>query len=51
MGPCELMDLIGHDTNYSVTQSVYEANFYDKRYQPSLVQRDMVNADLSDRKT
>ena len=32
MGPCELMDLIGHDTNFAVTNSVYEANFYDKRY-------------------
>ena len=32
MGPCELMDLIGHDTNFAVTQSVYEANFFDKRY-------------------
>ena len=30
MGPCELMDLIGHDTNFAVTSSVYEANFYDK---------------------
>ena len=39
MGPCELMDLIGHDTNFSVTQSVYEANFFDKRFVPSLVQR------------
>jgi 3-hydroxybutyryl-CoA dehydrogenase len=29
MGPCELMDLIGHDTNFSVTESVYQANFYD----------------------
>jgi 3-hydroxybutyryl-CoA dehydrogenase len=37
MGPCELMDLIGHDTNFAVTQSVYDANFGDKRYQPSLV--------------
>ncbi|MGA1328095.1 MAG: 3-hydroxyacyl-CoA dehydrogenase [Rubrivivax sp.] len=51
MGPCELMDLIGHDTNYSVTQSVYEANFYDKRYQPSLVQRDMVDGGLLGRKS
>ncbi len=51
MGPCELMDLIGHDTNFSVTHSVYEANFYDKRYQPSLVQRDMVDGGLLGRKT
>lgn len=42
MGPCELMDLIGHDTNFAVTQSVFEANFFDKRYMPSLIQREMV---------
>lgn len=51
MGPCELMDLIGHDTNFSVTQSVYEANFFDKRYQPSMVQREMVDGGLLGRKS
>ena len=51
MGPCELMDLIGHDTNFFVTQSVYEANFFDKRYQPSLVQREMVDGGLLGRKS
>lgn len=51
MGPCELMDLIGHDTNFSVTQSVYEANFYDKRFVPSLVQREMVDGGLLGRKS
>jgi len=51
MGPCELMDLIGHDTNFAVTQSVFEANFFDKRYQPSLVQRELVDAGLLGRKS
>ena len=51
MGPCELMDLIGHDTNFFVTQSVYEANFFDKRYQPSLIQREMVDGGLLGRKS
>lgn len=51
MGPCELMDLIGHDTNFAVTQSVYEANFYDKRYVPSLVQRELVDAGWLGRKS
>jgi 3-hydroxybutyryl-CoA dehydrogenase len=51
MGPCELMDLIGHDTNFAVTNSVYEANFYDKRYMPSLVQREMVDGGLLGRKS
>jgi 3-hydroxybutyryl-CoA dehydrogenase len=51
MGPCELMDLIGHDTNFSVTSSVYEANFFDKRFVPSLVQREMVAGGLLGRKS
>jgi len=51
MGPCELIDLIGHDTNFAVTKSVYEANFQDKRYLPSLVQREMVDGGLLGRKS
>ena len=34
MGPFELMDLIGNDVNYAVTQSVFEAFYYDPRYRP-----------------
>ena len=51
MGPCELMDLIGHDTNLSVTQSVFEANYGDKRFAPSLVQRELVDGGLLGRKS
>ena len=51
MGPCELMDLIGHDTNFAVTRSVYEANFCDKRFVPSLVQRELVDGGLLGRKS
>jgi 3-hydroxybutyryl-CoA dehydrogenase len=51
MGPCELMDLIGHDTNLAVTKSVYEANFFDKRFVPSLVQAEMVAGGLLGRKS
>ncbi|ODV00324.1 MAG: 3-hydroxyacyl-CoA dehydrogenase [Rubrivivax sp. SCN 70-15] len=51
MGPCELMDLIGHDTNFAVTNSVYEANFFDKRYMPSPLQREMVDGGLLGRKS
>ncbi len=51
MGPCELIDLIGHDTNFAVTQSVYDANFQDKRFVPSLVQREMVDGGLFGRKS
>ena len=51
MGPCELMDLIGHDTNFAVTNSVFEANFFDKRFVPSPVQRELVDGGLLGRKT
>ena len=51
MGPCELMDLIGHDTNFAVTNSVFEANFFDKRYVPSQVQRELVDGGLLGRKS
>ncbi len=51
MGPCELMDLIGHDTNFAVTRSVFEANFGDRRYVPSLVQRELVDGGLLGRKS
>lgn len=51
MGPFELMDLIGNDVNYAVTQSVFEAFFFDPRYRPSLTQRRMVEAGRLGRKS
>ncbi len=51
MGPCELMDLIGHDTNFAVTTSVYQSNFADKRYKPSLVQKELVEGGMLGRKS
>ena len=51
MGPWELMDLIGHDTNLAVTQSMFEANIFDKRFVPSLVQRELVEGGLFGRKS
>jgi 3-hydroxybutyryl-CoA dehydrogenase len=45
------MDLIGHDVNYAVTKSVYEAVFDDPRYKPSLVQKDLVDAGWLGRKS
>ena len=50
MGPCELMDLIGHDVNFAVTQSVFEANFGDRRYQPSGVQKALLDGGRLGRK-
>lgn len=51
MGPCELTDLIGQDINFSVTQSVYQAFFYEPRYRPSLVQKELVDAGCFGRKS
>ncbi|NYE61920.1 3-hydroxybutyryl-CoA dehydrogenase [Duganella sp. 1224] len=51
MGPFELMDLIGHDVNFSVTQSVFNAYFGDPRFTPSVLQQEMVNAGFLGRKT
>ncbi len=51
MGPFELMDLIGLDVNFAVTQSVYEAYFHEPRYKPHIIQRRMVDAGLLGRKT
>src|SRR5207253_10560920 len=41
MGPFELMDLIGHDVNYAVTRSVFEAYYNDPRFTPSLIQKEL----------
>ncbi len=51
MGPFELMDLIGNDVNYAVTQSVFEAFYYDPRYRPSLIQKQHVDAGWLGRKS
>lgn len=51
MGPFELMDLIGLDVNFAVTQSVYHAFFEDPRYRPHPIQRRMVEAGRLGRKT
>ncbi len=51
MGPCELMDLIGHDVNFAVTRAVHAAYFGDPRYQPSLVQQELVEAGHLGRKS
>ncbi|SFD17540.1 3-hydroxyacyl-CoA dehydrogenase PaaH [Massilia yuzhufengensis] len=51
MGPFELMDLIGHDINFSVTNSVYNAYFGDPRFTPSVLQQELVNAGFLGRKT
>jgi len=51
MGPCELMDLIGHDINYTVTCSVFDAFYKDPRFLPSLLQKELVDGGLLGRKS
>ncbi|MGH2524669.1 MAG: 3-hydroxyacyl-CoA dehydrogenase family protein [Anaerolineales bacterium] len=51
MGPFELMDLIGLDVNFAVTQSVYHAFFEEPRYRPHPIQQRMVEAGMLGRKT
>ncbi|HIL20608.1 MAG TPA: 3-hydroxyacyl-CoA dehydrogenase, partial [Candidatus Thioglobus sp.] len=51
MGPFELMDLIGLDVNYSVTQTVYESFYQDKRFTPSTLQKELVDGGLLGRKS
>lgn len=51
MGPFELMDLIGHDVNYAVTRSVFDAFYGDPRFQPSLLQLELVQAGHLGRKS
>ena len=51
MGPFELMDLIGVDTNYSVTSSMFEAFHYDPKFRPSRIQQQKVDAGHHGRKS
>lgn len=50
MGPFELIDLIGCDVNFAVTQSVYEAYFQEPKYRPHPIQRRMVESGRLGRK-
>ncbi len=44
MGPFELMDMIGNDINYTVTETVWTQQFFDQRYKPSLTQKRLFEA-------
>jgi 3-hydroxybutyryl-CoA dehydrogenase len=51
MGPFKLMDLIGVDTNFSVTSSIYQLFHQDGKFRPSRIQQQKVDAGLHGRKT
>lgn len=51
MGAFELMDLIGVDTNFAVTQSMFESFHYESRFRPSRIQQQKVEAGHHGRKT
>lgn len=51
MGPFTLMDYIGNDVNYAVTESVFTSFYYDPRYKPSLTQKRHAEAGWLGRKS
>lgn len=51
MGPFELMDFIGNDINYTVTETVFKAFYYDPRYKPSFTQKRFSEAGYLGRKS
>jgi len=51
MGPFTLMDYIGNDINYTVTETVFAAFYCDPRYRPSFTQKRHSEAGWFGRKT
>jgi 3-hydroxybutyryl-CoA dehydrogenase len=51
MGPFELMDFIGNDINYKVTETVWTQFFFEPRFKPSFTQRSLFDAKRFGRKT
>lgn len=51
MGPFELMDFIGNDVNYTVTETVFKAFYYDARYKPAFTQKRLSEAGYLGRKS
>ena len=51
MGPFRLMDLIGVETNFSVTTSMYEAFWQAPKFRPSRIQQQKVDAGFWGRKS
>lgn len=51
MGPFELMDLVGNDINYEVTETIFKQFYYDPRFKPSFTQKRLVEAGRLGKKT
>lgn len=51
MGPFELMDLVGNDVNYEVTETIFKKFYYDPRFKPSFAQKRLVEAGRYGKKT
>jgi 3-hydroxybutyryl-CoA dehydrogenase len=51
MGPFTLMDYIGNDVNYKVTETVFQSFFYDPRYKPAFTQKRLAEAGYLGRKS
>jgi len=51
MGPFALMDFIGHDVNYRVTEAVFAGFYFDPRYRPSIAQKRLLEAGYLGRKS
>ncbi|MGY8927865.1 MAG: 3-hydroxyacyl-CoA dehydrogenase family protein, partial [Flavobacteriales bacterium] len=51
MGPFTLMDYIGNDVNYTVTETVFKSFYYDPRYKPSFTQKRHAEAGYLGRKS
>jgi 3-hydroxybutyryl-CoA dehydrogenase len=51
MGPFELMDLIGHDVNYVVTETVWTQFYFDPRFKPALSQKRLLEGGFLGRKS
>ena len=51
MGPFRLMDLIGNDINLAVSQSLYDAFDQEPRFQPNILQKNLVQKGELGKKT
>jgi len=51
MGPFTLMDYIGNDVNYTVTETVFTAFYFDPRYKPAFTQKRLSEAGYLGRKS